>query len=81
LAVSKTTNQEASPTTPTISDQLREIIRNSGKTAYAVGKLADIDPGMVKRFLDNDRGMRVATLDKLAAALGLRLCQDRNDAK
>jgi transcriptional regulator with XRE-family HTH domain len=70
------------PTTPlTISDQLRAIIVDSGKTAYAVGKLADVDPGVVQRFLTGERDLRVATLDKLAAALGLRLCQDQDDSK
>jgi predicted transcriptional regulator len=70
------------PTTPlTISDQLRAIIADSGKTAYAVGKVADVDPGVVQRFLTGERDLRVATLDKIAVALRLRLCQDQDDSK
>jgi hypothetical protein len=78
--VSKKTKPK--PATPlTISDQLRVIIADSGKTAYAVGKLADVDPGMVQRFLTGERGLRVATLDKIAGAMRLRLCQDQDDSK
>jgi predicted transcriptional regulator len=78
--VSKKTKPK--PATPlTISDQLRAIIADSGKTAYAVGKLADVDPGVVQRFLTGERDLRVATLDKIAEALRLRLCQDQDDSK
>lgn len=73
---------KARPATPlTISDQLRTIIGDSGKTAYAVGKLANVDPGVVQRFLTGERGLRVATLDKIAGALRLRLCQVGDDSK
>jgi hypothetical protein len=71
--------QPASPST--ISDQLRAIIRDSGKTAYAVAKLADLDPGVVQRFMTEKRDVRVATFDKIAQALRLRLIQDRDDSK
>jgi predicted transcriptional regulator len=68
------------PASPlTISDQLRTIIRDSGKTAYAVAKMAEIDPGVVQRFLTGERDLRVATLDRIAAALKLRLCQEGDD--
>lgn len=70
------------PATPTtISDQLRAIIRDSGKTSYAVGKLAEVDPGVVQRFMTGERDLRVSTLDKIAEALRLRLCHKGDESK
>jgi hypothetical protein len=58
----------------TISDQLRQAIAASGLTHYAIGKLADVDPGMISRFVTGGT-LRLTTVDKLAAALGLRLTE------
>ena len=46
-----------------------------GLTAYAVGRMAGVDPGVVKRFLTGERDIRMETADRLAAALGLRLVE------
>ena len=46
-----------------------------GLTAYAVGQMAGVDPGIVKRWLSGVRDIRLATADKLAVALGLRLVE------
>jgi hypothetical protein len=59
----------------TLSDQLRGIIEGRGLTAYAVGRLADVDPGVVSRFLSGARDIRMGTADRIAAALGLRLVE------
>jgi transcriptional regulator with XRE-family HTH domain len=58
-----------------LSYQLREIIASRGLTAYAVAKLAGIDPGVVSRFLSGERDIRLETADRIAAALGLRLVE------
>lgn len=59
----------------TLSYQLREIIEARGLSAYAVGQMADVDPGMVQRFLTGRRDIRLETADRLAEALGLRLVE------
>jgi transcriptional regulator with XRE-family HTH domain len=59
----------------TLSQQLRDVIDSRGLTAYAVAKAADIDPGMVARFVSDERDLRLATVDRVAAALGLRLVE------
>jgi transcriptional regulator with XRE-family HTH domain len=74
----KTTAQESGK--PTISDQLRIAIKDSGLSQYAVSKAADIDAGMILRFMSGERTLRLDTVDKLAAALGLRLVTDQDDA-
>jgi transcriptional regulator with XRE-family HTH domain len=72
-------NQEKQP--ETISDQLRAIIKARGLTAYALAKLSGVNTGVIQRFINEERDIRLASVDKLATALGLRLCQDRDDAK
>jgi transcriptional regulator with XRE-family HTH domain len=58
-----------------LSYQLAETIEARGLTAYAVGKLAEVDPGVIARFLAGRRDIRLETADRLAAALGLRLVE------
>jgi transcriptional regulator with XRE-family HTH domain len=58
-----------------VSRQLRQIITSRGLTAYALGKAAKVDAGVVKRFMNGRRGLVLATLDKIAAALNLRLVE------
>src|SRR3954451_3527209 len=59
----------------TLSYQLREVIEARGLTAYAAARLADLDPGVVSRFLTGERDIRLGTADRLASALGLRLVE------
>lgn len=59
----------------TLSYQLREIVESRGLTAYALGQLAKVDPGVVSRFLNGQRDIRLETADRLALALGVRLTE------
>jgi transcriptional regulator with XRE-family HTH domain len=59
----------------TVSQQLRDVIDSRGLTPYAVAKEAGIDPGMVARFVSGERDLRLGTVDRIAAALGLRLVE------
>jgi hypothetical protein len=56
-----------------VCDQLRDAIRNSGKTHYRVGKDAGIKPEIVARFVKGQRDITGRTLGKLAHTLGLEL--------
>ena len=58
-----------------ISGQLRMMIQARGMTAYALGQQAGVDPGMIQRFLNQERDIRLDTLDRLADVLGLRLVE------
>jgi transcriptional regulator with XRE-family HTH domain len=58
-----------------VSARIREVIRSRGLTPYGVAKLADIDPGTFARFVSGERDLRLATVDRIAAALGLRLVE------
>lgn len=58
---------------PTLSASLRSAIIASGQTSYALGKAATVSPILIDRFLRGERDMRLATADKIVAALGARL--------
>jgi hypothetical protein len=57
----------------TVCDQLRQAIRDSGKTHYRIGKDAGVKPEMVARFARGERDLRAETFAKIAEALGLEL--------
>jgi transcriptional regulator with XRE-family HTH domain len=63
-----------------VSQGLRKIIRKQGLTAYAAAKRAGVSVDAVQRFLNNERGLNLATVDKLAVALNLTLCSDEPSA-
>ena len=53
--------------------KLRTAIRNSGKTVYRVAQESGVSHPVILRFLSGERDIRLATAEKLAAALGLTL--------
>jgi len=59
-----------------ISRALRKTIRERDLTAYATAKQAGVSVDAVQRFLNDERGLTLATVDKLADALQLTLCPD-----
>jgi plasmid maintenance system antidote protein VapI len=61
---------------PPVSRALRKTIRERGLTAYAAAKQAGVSVDAVQRFMNDERGLNLATVDKLALALDLTLCPD-----
>src|SRR5205823_14833159 len=59
-----------------ISTALRDTISERGLTAYAAAKQAGVSVDAIQRFLNEERGLTLATVDKLAEAFGLTLCPD-----
>jgi transcriptional regulator with XRE-family HTH domain len=59
----------------TVSDQLREMIESRDETPTELGKRSKVDSTVIARFMSGEREIRNGTLDKLAAALGLRLVE------
>jgi transcriptional regulator with XRE-family HTH domain len=58
-----------------MTNQLREIVRKRELTPYRLGKLAGVDPSIISRFLSGERDPSAATIDRLFAALGLRVAE------
>ncbi|SIO44490.1 Cro/C1-type HTH DNA-binding domain-containing protein [Singulisphaera sp. GP187] len=75
-----TSDEGAERSRSPISDRLREIIATRELTASQLARAAGVDPGMVRRFLLGDRGLSLATADKLAAALGLIIVESESSA-
>jgi ribosome-binding protein aMBF1 (putative translation factor) len=56
-----------------LSQALRDALRTSGKSMYQIAQDAGVSQIVVSRFLAGERDIRMATADKLAEALGLKL--------
>lgn len=57
----------------TLSDQLRDAIRNSGKTQLQLSQEAGLDPGQLSRFMGKQRSLTLESAEKLCAVLNLHL--------
>ena len=59
--------------TLTMTDTLRRAIVESGLSLREVARRSGIDDRIVSRFAKGERDMQGKTMDRLCAALGLRL--------
>ena len=59
----------------TLTETIRQTILTRSLTAYRVSQTIGTRPHVVQRFLNGERDLRGATLDKLAEALGLALVE------
>ncbi len=66
---------EPKPCRQVISRQLRAMIEGRGLSARALGREAGVDSAVITRFLKDERGLTLDTLDRLADVLGLRLIE------
>ena len=58
----------------TVSEQLRRAIKESHLSYYRIAKDAGVDWSTLQRFVDRSRpDIRVQTVDKLCAYLGMEL--------
>jgi len=56
-----------------ISESLKRAIEESSLSVYEIAKRAHVSQIMISRFLSGERDIRMATADKLANVLGLKL--------
>ena len=61
------------PISDSLSEALKLAIQESGRTVYQIAKEAHVSQIIISRFLSGERDIRMATADKLANALGLKL--------
>jgi transcriptional regulator with XRE-family HTH domain len=61
---------------PTITGQVRDVIASRGITLAELGQLSGVDPTVIGRFVSGERDVRGETLDRIAAALYLRVVED-----
>jgi transcriptional regulator with XRE-family HTH domain len=55
------------------SEQLRRAIEQSGTSRYALARSLGVSDSALSRFMSGERGLTLATLDKLVDALGLEI--------
>jgi len=55
------------------ADQIRQAVRESGLTPYRICKDTEIDQAMMSRFLACKMWLGEATMNRLAAYLGLEV--------
>ena len=56
-----------------ISGPLKLAIKQSGLSHYRIAKDAGITPEQLDRFMSGERGLQLASADKVASCLGLEL--------
>ena len=56
-----------------VSESLKRSIQASELTVYEIAKRAKVSQIIISRFLSGERDIRMATADKLAQILGLKL--------
>ena len=61
------------PVPNALSAALKQAILESEMTLYEIAKRAHVSQIIISRFLSGERDIRMATADKLANSLGLRL--------
>ena len=61
----------------TVTDQLRHAIADSGVTLYRVSKDSGVSYAAIHRFMAGTHDLKLGTVDKLAAYLGLKLTQSK----
>lgn len=57
----------------TLSEQLREAIQASGISGYALAQATGISTGVLSRFINRERDIRMETADKIAKHLEVSL--------
>jgi transcriptional regulator with XRE-family HTH domain len=56
-----------------VLDSIREAIRKSGKSQYAIGHATGIDEGQLSKFMRCQAGLSLANLEKILDYLNLQL--------
>jgi transcriptional regulator with XRE-family HTH domain len=64
-----------------VVQQLKDAIRDSGKTLTELAGLSGVDSSRLSRFLRDERDLTGAAIDRICAALGLRLAPARKRGK
>ncbi len=64
-----------------LTDQLREIIENCGKTRYAISKATGISEPTLARLASGERFLSARALDTLGEYLGLSIIANKSKTK
>jgi transcriptional regulator with XRE-family HTH domain len=62
---------------PSVTDQLREAILQSGQSLNQLSKASGVDSGRLSRFVRKERDLTLDAVDKICRALGYHLEKDK----
>lgn len=62
---------------PSFTEQIREVIRKSKCSRYSICKEIGIGQASMSRFMNDDAGLSMPTLDKLAELLNFKIAQSK----
>jgi plasmid maintenance system antidote protein VapI len=65
---------------PTLADQLRAFIQNSGVSLRGLAFAAQVDASCLTRFMAGERDLTVSSAGRLADVMGLQLVQTLEDS-
>ena len=60
----------------TVSESLRQAMLDSGLSAYRLAAESGVNVAAVLRFRSGERSLKLESVDRLAAVLGLKLTKD-----
>jgi len=61
------------PLSTSLTSALKKALKQCRKSRYQIAKESGISPILLSRFLSGQRDIRLATADRLASVLGLKL--------
>ena len=61
------------PKAERLSEQVRQAVRDSGRTQYALSEELGLPRSMLSRFMRGERGLSMSVLDRLGVLLDLRI--------
>ncbi len=60
---------------PTLTEILRQLLKDRDESHYRMSKETGVSQPVITRFMNGDRGISLATAEKLAAYLGITFTQ------
>jgi transcriptional regulator with XRE-family HTH domain len=66
---------------PEFSEQLREAIRQAGRSRYRISQETGIPQGQLSRFMHDKGGLSLRSVDRLCGCLGLTITAQKQKGK
>ena len=63
------------------SDQIRNAVKASGMTRYAISKATGVDASALHKFVHGERGLSLDAIDAIAEVLGLSVATEQPKRK
>ena len=65
----------------TLSEQVREAIRDCGLTVYQLAFVVKVEETSLRRFLNGETGLSQVSIDKIGKALNLKVTRESDEPR